>query len=141
MEYSEIAPFFLVGTNLCCENHAQRLYDLGASIDISLEEENTAVPEHFTSFVWLPVPDHEAPSIEQLDIGTAVIEQAEQKGYRVYAHCKNGHGRSPTLAVAYYIRKGMSAAEAEAYIRERRPEIDLTDAQRARLEEYAQQQG
>lgn len=136
MEFSEVTPFLLLGTNLCCEPHAVRLYQLGAQVDISMEYERDENPGNFESFLRLPVPDHEAPTICQLDIGTAVIAEAEAKKYHVYLHCKNGHGRSPTLAIAYFIRRGMRFEEAEAFVRSKRPEIMPTEAQRARLQEY-----
>jgi protein-tyrosine phosphatase len=138
MEFSEVADWLLLGTNLCCEPHAARLHELDAQIDISLELERTPEVQGLESFIWLPVPDHEAPTFCQLDVGTAVLEEAEAKGYRAYLHCKNGHGRSPTMAIAYFIRKGMGSDEAEAFVRSKRPEIMPTDAQRARLKEYEQ---
>lgn len=137
MEFSRVTPNICLGTNLCCEDHGQQLRALGARIDISLEYENTVVPHMFETFLWLPVQDHQAPSMEQLDVGTAVLAEADAKGYGVYAHCKNGHGRAPTLVIAYFIRTGQTLAEAEATVRKKRPEIDLTAAQRERLQEYA----
>lgn len=136
MNHSVVAPYLSVGTNLCCGAHADKLKEVGAQIDISLEYEKTEVPNMFSTFIWLPVPDHQAPTLEQLDVGTAVIAEAEEKGYRVYAHCKNGHGRSPTLAIAYFIRKGMSLDEAFAVVKEKRQEVNPTDAQWERLKEY-----
>ena len=136
MEYSRITDFLVVGTNLCCEAHEAKLREIGAELDISLEYEHTPIPKMFSTFLWLPVTDHHAPTMEQLDVGTAAIGEAEVHGYRAYVHCKNGHGRGPTLAIAYFIRKGMTLAEAEAFVRERRPEIDPTDAQRTCLAEW-----
>ena len=105
-------------------------------MDISLEAERVEMPHGFQSSLWLPVQDHEAPTLCQLDIGTAAIEEAERRGYRVYLHCKNGHGRSPTMAISYFIRTGLSLEEAEARVRSGRPEIDPTPAQRERLREF-----
>ncbi|HXV26635.1 MAG TPA: dual specificity protein phosphatase family protein [Candidatus Paceibacterota bacterium] len=136
MESSVITDFLTVGTNLCCEGHEKKLRDIGAELDISLEYEDTPIPKMFSTFLWLPVVDHHAPTMEQLDVGTAAIGEAEANGYRAYVHCRNGHGRGPTLAVAYFIRKGMSPAEAEEFVRSKRPEINPTDAQRNCLAEW-----
>lgn len=136
MEYSRITEFLTVGTNLCCGEHEQKLRDLGVQVDISLEYEETPIPKMFSTFVWLPVMDHHAPTMEQLDIGTSALVECELRGYRAYVHCKNGHGRAPTMAIAYFIRKGMSLEDAEAFVRKGRPEIRPTDAQRQALREF-----
>jgi dual specificity MAP kinase phosphatase len=135
-EYSQISDTLFVGTNLCCQDHASRLHELGAQVDISLEAERVDLAHGFESSIWMPVEDHQAPTMCQLDIGTAAIVEAEARGYRVYLHCKNGHGRSPTMAIAFYIRKGMSLEEAEAVVRKGRPEINPTAAQYERLKEF-----
>lgn len=136
MEFSQITPHIMVGTSLCCEDHAQELKRIGAQLEIGLEYEHKSGPMLFGTFLWIPVPDHDAPNMEQLDIGTAVLAEAEAKGYNVYVHCKNGHGRGPTLVIAYFIRKGMTAEAAQETVRMHRGEIEITDAQKARLKEY-----
>ena len=55
----------------------------------------------------------------------------------VYVHCKNGHGRAPTLVAAYLTRKGKPPAEAEAFIKSKRPSIHLEEAQRAALRYFS----
>ena len=136
MESSVITDFLTLGTNLCCESHEEKLRAIGAELDISLEYEHTPIPRMFSTFLWLPVMDHHAPTMEQLDVGTSAIGEAEANGYRAYVHCMNGHGRGPTLAIAYFIRKGMSMTESEALVREKRPEINPTEAQRRCLAEW-----
>ncbi len=136
MNYSQIAPWLYLGTNLCCSMHAEKLEAIGAEIDISLEEERIELPGKMQMFVWLPVADHAAPAKEQLSIGTAVLREAEEKGIRAYVHCRNGHGRSPTLVIAYFISKGMPYDEAYALVAEKRPEIELTEVQRQALCEF-----
>lgn len=139
MNYSQIVPWLYLGTNLCCSMHAEKLAEIGAQIDISLEEERVELPGKMQTFVWLPVLDHEAPTMDQLFVGIAVLREAEEKRIRVYVHCRNGHGRSPTLVIAYFISKGMSYDEAYSLVAEKRPEIDLTDAQKEALRKFGEQ--
>ena len=47
----------------------------------------------------------------------------------MYVHCKAGHGRSPTLVAAYLVLKGMSAKDAIATVRRKRPGIHPTALQ------------
>lgn len=134
--YSEITPAIYVGTNLCCSPHGAKLKELGVQIDISLEYERIEAPEGLGAFLWLPVRDHEAPTMEQLFVGTAVLAQAEERQIRAYVHCRNGHGRSPTLVIAHFIRHGMNAQTAHAFVQSKRPEINLTATQEAALAEF-----
>ena len=136
MDYSQIAPWLFLGTNLCCSMHAEKLDALGVDIDISLEEERIELPGKMQMFLWLPVKDHAAPTKEQVSVGVAVLAEAEKKNLRAYVHCRNGHGRSPTLVIAYFIKKGMSYDKAYALVADKRPEIELTEAQTQALKEF-----
>jgi len=55
---------------------------------------------------------------------------------KVYVHCKNGHGRAPTLVAAYFVKQGKSVDEALATIKAKRPSIHLKDIQRKTLEKF-----
>jgi protein-tyrosine phosphatase len=68
-----------------------------------------------------------------------VLEKIVSMSKKVYVHCKNGHGRAPTLVAAYLVRKGQSPRDAEAFIKSRRPTIHLEDAQRKALEDFSKQ--
>lgn len=138
MDFSEITPFIFIGTNMCCSHHGMKLKDLGAMVDISLEFEKTEVPDDLDTFLWLPTKDHQSPSLTQLHIGTGAIVEAVERKYPVYVHCKNGHGRSPTLVIAYFIRTGMSADQAQAAVAAKRPEIMLTEPQKEMLKKFEQ---
>ena len=59
-------------------------------------------------------------------------------GKKVYVHCKNGHGRAPTLVAAYLIREhGKSVDEALEIIKAGRPTIHIEDVQREALQVFA----
>lgn len=139
LEYSAITDQILVGTNLCCREHFAKLLELGVAADIDLERERQdfGKPEGLECHLWLPVEDGAAPTPLQLEVGVAVIDRFVQSGRRVYVHCRNGHGRSPTLVAAHFISRGLGVRQAVSYVRARRPEVHLTPRQLAALEEFA----
>ncbi len=60
-------------------------------------------------------------------------------GKKVYVHCRNGHGRSPTLVAAYLIRfEKKSLQEAEKLILKTRPEVHIEDSQHKALTEFTE---
>jgi len=136
-EYNEITKNIFIGTNQCCATHfEQELIDEGVTADISLEGEKIDNPEGVDYFIWLPTADHEAPTMDQLEIGVQNIKKFIEMDVKIYVHCKNGHGRAPTLVAAYFISQGKDVATAIEEIRKKRPPIHLEDSQVARLEEY-----
>ena len=125
-DYSRINQYIYIGTNFCCKAHFdKRLLKKGITTDISLEEISMDSPFGVKSYLWLPVKDHYPPTKYQFLVGVNVINNAIKTKNKVYIHCKNGHGRAPTLVAAYLISKGMSVSEAIKLIRLRRPEIHL----------------
>ena len=55
---------------------------------------------------------------------------------KIYVHCKNGHGRAPTLVAAYFVTQGMSTDEAFAFIKKRRSTIHPNKQQVASVKEF-----
>ena len=137
MDVSEITPTLLVGTNACCMMHYKLLLiERGVLHDVSLEGENVDAPFGAETYLWLPTPDHEAPSLMSLWLGVQHIREVIEKGGRVYVHCKNGHGRGPTLAAAHLISTGMTLDEAVAAVRHGRPETHLEPIQYDALKSF-----
>jgi len=138
LEYDYIADGIYIGTNQCCEGHFdERLRKEGIGADVSLEEDRVDAPFGVLFYVWIPVKDHEAPSEEQLAFGVSALETLVKMKKKVYVHCRNGHGRSPTLVAAYLVRQGKSVAEAIAFVKSRRPAIHLEETQKRALEEFS----
>ena len=138
LDYSYIDAGIYIGTNQCCQTHFdQELTKEGVSADISLEEERLDQPFGVEFYAWIPVKDHEAPSQDQLKLGVAVLENLIGLKKKVYVHCKNGHGRAPTLVAAYFIKQGKSFEEVEKIIKAKRPSIHLQDSQRKALRIFA----
>lgn len=138
LEYNEITDGIYIGTNLCCHTHFdEKLRKEGITVDISLEEERLDFPLGVDFYIWMPVKDHTAPKPEQLEFGVYILEKLVAMGKKIYVHCKNGHGRAPTLVAAYLIKKGKSPIEAEEFIKSKRQSIHLEDIQRRALEDFS----
>lgn len=138
LDVSPITDFISLGTNACCQTHfAEALLRRGVVADISLEQERLDAPWGVRYFLWLPTPDGNPPHADQLWLGVRAISDLECYGVKVYVHCKNGHGRAPTLVAAYLIHRGFTVAEAVSRITQQRPAVHLSASQWAALEEFA----
>lgn len=130
MEYSRITDQIYIGTNFCCATHFDAdLLKMGVTYDLSLEEERVDSPKGGAAYLWLPIKDMHAPSEQQFAMGVSFIGAAVRSGRKVYVHCKNGHGRAPTMVAAYLISTGLSTDAAIALVKEKRPEIHLQQEQ------------
>jgi len=138
LEFSYITDEIYIGTNVCCQAHFdEKLASEGMTEDISLEEERVDTPFGVNSYLWLPVKDKTPPNPDQMEYGVASLQKLISLGKKVYVHCKNGHGRAPTLVAAYIMRtKGLTTDEAIAFIKERRPSIHPEDSQKEALDTY-----
>jgi protein-tyrosine phosphatase len=138
LDYSQIDAHIFIGTNMCCKTHfEEELLSQGIVADISLEEENIDAPFGVDFFHWLPVTDHTPPAPDQILVGVSIMQAHIDLDHKIYVHCKNGHGRAPTMVAAYYISQGATVEEAIETIREKRPSIHLDDVQIDRLKEFA----
>lgn len=141
--YSQIDSHIFIGSDFCqggvCLLHSEEFKALGVSVELNLsKEENELPPKELEVYGWLPVPDGVAPSPQQLDIGSGIINDAIEAGKIVYVHCKNGHGRSPSVVAAYLVRfKGYTVADAIGLIEEKRPESHIEEIQKEALKKFA----
>ena len=137
-DYNQIDDHIFIGTNQCCVLHFKdELLKMGIMSDISLEAERIDAAEGVDSYLWLPVIDHTAPSQNQLGQGVTIIAELVKQNQKMYVHCMNGHGRSPTLVAAYYISMGLSVDDAIEKIRLQRAEIHINEVQRKALELFS----
>lgn len=142
MDYSKITDNIIVGSDFCimskCKDHAKEFKKLGVVSEINLTAETKEIPpDDMNIYAWLPVVDGYPPSPDQLDVGSSIVNQAVKDKNTVYIHCKNGHGRSPTMTASYFIRfKAMTAQKAIKLIEERRPEVHFEKKQRQALKDF-----
>lgn len=137
MDYNQITPQIYLGTNSCCKMHFKKeLLDKGIAADISLEAEKLDQPQGVDYFLWLPTIDHAAPTLKQLLTGVTTIDTLIKQKVKIYIHCKNGHGRAPTMLAAYFIYTGMTLDQAIKKIAAKRPEIHIEKVQDAQLKKF-----
>jgi protein-tyrosine phosphatase len=141
-DYSQITDQIYIGSDLClgmsCSIHGREFEELGILVELNLSAEKKEIPpDGIDIYSWIPIGDKHAPTQEQLDIGSAIIHEAVSNGRKVYVHCKNGHGRSPTMVAAYFIRyEGKTVDEAIATILHERNEVHLEYSQREALGKF-----
>jgi protein-tyrosine phosphatase len=138
LDFNRITDQIYIGSNACCQAHFDKqLIAIGIRADVSLEKERLEQPVGVDFFLWLPTVDHAPPTNDQIDAGVALLETFAHNDVKVYVHCKNGHGRAPTLTAAFLIKtRGLSVDNAIAFIKERRNTIHLQDAQMEFLRNY-----
>lgn len=144
-DYSQITEQIYIGSDLCagpvCPIHTEDFRKLGICGEINLEREHPELPpQNIDAYIWLPTADKQAPTLDQLVIGSGAINEMVGLGNKVYVHCRNGHGRSPTVVAAYLIRyQHQSVEEAIQFIKQGRPEIHLGLVQQLALSEFGKQ--
>jgi protein-tyrosine phosphatase len=138
-DYSKITKHIIVGSDFClgrhCKMHKDEFEKLNVKVEINLAaEKKEKPPDDVSSYSWIPVVDGYAPTKEQFAVGTAIINGAVENRKNVYIHCKNGHGRSPTLVVAYLVKyKNKTISDAIELVKKKRPEIHIEKVQRSAL--------
>lgn len=136
-DYDQITDEIFIGTNMCCQyGFSKELLSKGVRADISLEENRTDAPGGVDYFLWLPTENGKAPSPKDLEIGINFLDSLVKKRVKTFVHCKNGHGRAPTLVAAYFIMQGMTIQKAIDFIASKRPVIHFTESQRRALREF-----
>ncbi len=87
-----------------------------------------------------PLEDMEAPSQEQLDRCVSAILRANERNMGVAVHCGAGLGRTGVVLAAYFVARGLTAANAVARVRRLRPGSVETDEQAEAVELFARRQ-
>jgi len=142
-DYSLITPYIYLGSDLCkgwtCPSHAREFQKLNIKTEINLEiEHDEPVAPQLEIYLRIPTFDDSAPTQDQLIIATETINRSVLSKKVTYVHCKNGHGRSPTVVAAYFIRyQNMSVDTAISFVKEKRPEIHIEKVQIAALDQFA----
>ena len=120
----------------------ERLRQLGVGAVVNLCAERPDNPYRLgraqMDYLWLPVTDTYAPTVDQILQGLAWLEQRVQTGRKVYIHCAAGMGRSVTLLACWYLyTESMNVSQVLAFVKRRRPQTALTRRQVRRIREIA----
>lgn len=89
-----------------------------------------------SSSTYAPLTEFSSADPSKLHEITSLLFSAEDRGERVFIHCREGVGRAPMVAAAYFVRKGYSVTRALEAVRRGRKFADLTAPQLASLEVY-----
>ena len=137
-----ITPQLIVGGFIDYDDWRQLVLE-GVSVVVSLQAERhdeevfqDLQPE---GYLRLPTTDFSPPTVAQLRMGAAFIDQAVATGKIVLIHCHAGVGRSAMQCAAYLVYKGMSLEGAWELLASKRPIVHLNEGQRVGLEAYAAQ--
>jgi atypical dual specificity phosphatase len=84
--------------------------------------------------------DFTHPTLASVQSAVAFMQQQIGLGRRVYVHCKAGRARSGTVVLCWLIAaRGMTPAEAQQRILQRRPHANPHLAQRAVVKQFWRQ--
>jgi protein-tyrosine phosphatase len=111
--------------------------------DLALRQEAQAAGR-VVQYVRAPIPDFEAPTVEQMCQILDRLDAALSEGQVVYLHCYAGEGRTGTVVGCYLVRHGRSGQGALDEIARLRRGLDsgdrpspITDGQRRMVRRWA----
>lgn len=138
LSYNKIDDFIFAGNNLCCQSQFDNeLLSKGISADISLEAERMDNPRGVKYFFWFPWKEDTAPTVELVNVALRIVDDLINQNIKMYVHCRNGHGRTSTFLLSYFMRKNnIGVEQALAMLRERRPSGHINGVQRQFLQEF-----
>jgi hypothetical protein len=100
--FDRVTDLVWLGSRIAGLEDYRRLRAEGIRACVDMKEEG-ADPWGFEAFLWLPTPDHDAPSQAHLRIGLAFLRECEAAGMPAYVACLAGVGRSSTLVLAHLL--------------------------------------
>ena len=134
--YNQITDLIYIGNNQCCVlilNELLKKENIYA--DLSLEEESLDMPYGVGAYLWIPIDDHHVPDQIHFDITYNFIESLIIQNKKVYVHCKNGHGRAPSIVINYLMKKNsLSFEQAFKVVKSKRPVMHLSPEQKVYFE-------
>ena len=89
-------------------------------------------------YLRLPIVEGEAPTQDELRLATGWIDEHLSSDGPVLIHCREGRGRSATVAIASLVSMGMPLFEAFRLTLRVRPQTSINDAQQSALRTFAQ---
>jgi predicted protein tyrosine phosphatase len=139
--FDRITDLVWMGSRIASYDDYRRLRAEGIRACVDMKQEG-ADPWGFEAFLWLPTPDHEAPSQVHLRIGLAFLRECETAGMPVFVACLAGVGRSSSLVLAHLLAGRFAGEELEAaleFLTARRPIVrpNPEQVEAARLAAFA----
>ncbi|MBU0707336.1 dual specificity protein phosphatase family protein [Patescibacteria group bacterium] len=135
--YTRLSKYIYLGTTLYSHRDLETVLSLGIKADVDLELEKMDHPENLTAYLWLPVRDFEAPSIEQFYLGVYFIDQLVKRRIKTLVHCNVGFGRAPSLIAAYFAAyRGKGITEAISFMSHKRPGVSPNTKQIAGIKRF-----
>lgn len=122
------------------EEDIERLAQSGVThiVDTRAEykDDEAALNRANIQLLYLPTPDTQPLSIEQLLEGTAWVLEQIRAGGKVLIHCEHGVGRSVLLTAASLVRDGYSTEDALRLVETKRWQASPNHRQIKRLHEF-----
>jgi len=121
--FDRVTDLIWMGSRIASLDDYRRLRAEGIRACVDMKQEG-ADPWSFEAFLWLPTPDHEAPTQAHLRIGLAFLRECEAAEMPVFVACLAGVGRSSTLVLAHLLAGRFQDAGLDAaleFLSARRP--------------------
>jgi len=121
--FDRVTDLIWMGSRIASLDDYRRLRAEGIRACVDMKQEG-ADPWGFEAFLWLPTPDHEAPTQAHLRIGLAFLRECEAAEMPVFVACLAGVGRSSTLVLAHLLAGRFQDAGLDAaleFLSARRP--------------------
>ncbi len=114
-----------------------RLKKIGITAIINMRMHSIYTLAHYQGFQYLHLPtvDNTAPKLNDLIEGAEFADNEIKNGGKVYIHCRQGHGRGPSMAIAYLLKIGTTYDDAYKLVKRVRTFINPRMEQIERLKE------
>lgn len=135
--YTTITKYIVLGTRFHRPEDVEEVLRGGVRAVVDLHLEKRDRPQDLVAYLWLPVHDYNAPSVEQFFLGVDFIDQLVRRRVKTYIHCNVGFGRAPVMVAAYLCAiRGYSVAEAIKELSHRRPGVSPNPGQIKGLQKF-----
>lgn len=108
-----------------------RQMGIDAIVDVRSEyqDDDNLIRELGMEFFHTAVDDRYAPTQKQMESILDFVNPLLNQDKRILIHCQNGYGRSPLVAIAILVKRGMSVADAVGLLEDKHPAVSFTPQQ------------